>query len=111
VDAVYFPNWTKSFGWRAVGARTDELAGHRAVTVFYQWHDFQIAYTIVSGPMLAQPNVQPMVLNGTELRTLSEGGRVVVTWRKDGVTCVLSAKKVPTAELHKLASWKDGSAA
>jgi hypothetical protein len=106
VDAVWFPNWAKSFGWRAVGARTDELARHKAVTVYYQWQDLRIAYTIVSGPALAQPAAQPSVLNGTTLRTLTRDGRVIVTWRESGVTCILSATKVPTGELQKLAAWK-----
>jgi anti-sigma factor RsiW len=105
VGAVYFPNWTKSFGMPAVGARTDELSGHKAVTVYYQWQDTQIAYTIVSGPVLPQPAAQTTVLHGTELRTLSQGGRVVVTWRQGGVTCVLSATKVPPGILQRLAAW------
>jgi hypothetical protein len=106
VDAIWFPNWAKSFGWRAVGARTDELAGHKAVTVYYQWQDMRIAYTIVSGPALAQPTGQPKVLNGTALWTWNQDGRVVVTWREGNATCVLSATKVPPGELQKLAAWK-----
>lgn len=111
VGAVYFPNWGKSLGWRAAGARTDELAGRKAVTVYYRRHDMRIAYTIVSGPALAQPAVQPTVLNGTELRTVRQGGRVIVTWREGGVTCVLSGTKVAPAELQKLAAWQHASSA
>jgi anti-sigma factor RsiW len=111
VGAVSFPNWTKSFGWRPVGARTDELAGHKAVTVYYQWQDVRLAYTIVAAPALAQRTGQPTVLNGTALHTWNQDGRVVVTWREGNVTCVLSATKVPAGELQKLAAWKNESAA
>ena len=44
--------------------------------------------------------------NGTELRTLTLNGRQVVTWRRDGDTCVLSGTGVTAAELQKLAAWK-----
>jgi hypothetical protein len=105
VGEVYFPNWSTSFGWRAVGARTDQLQGHQAVTVYYEWHGVRIAYTIVSAPALAQPAAHRTVLNGTELRTLTLNGRLVVTWREDGDTCVLSGSGISAAELQKLAAW------
>ena len=106
VGDVYFPNWTSSFGWRAVGARTDKLDGRKAVTVYYDWDGERIAYTIVAAPALGQPAAQRTWLGGTELRTLSSDGRLVVTWRRGGDTCVLSARGVTAAELQKLAAWK-----
>jgi anti-sigma factor RsiW len=105
VGEVYFPNWTTQFGWRAVGTRTDTLGGHRAVTVYYQWQGETVAYTIVAGPPLPEPAANRMVLNGTELRTLTLGGRLVVTWRKAGDTCVLSGSGISASELQKLAAW------
>ncbi|MBV9604624.1 MAG: hypothetical protein JO027_05945 [Solirubrobacterales bacterium] len=105
VGEVYFPNWTSSFGWRAVGARTDRLRGHRAVTVYYEWQGRRIAYTIVSAPALALPAAHRTWLGGTALRTLTSDGRLVVTWRESGETCVLSATGVSAAELQKLAAW------
>jgi Putative zinc-finger len=106
VGDVYFPNWTKSFHWRAAGARTDKLDGRKAVTVYYDWKGERVAYTIVGAPALAQPAAHQTWLNGTELRTLTDDGRLVVTWRRDGSTCVLSARGVKAAELQKLAAWK-----
>jgi hypothetical protein len=47
-----------------------------------------------------------MDLNGVELRTLKLGGRVVVTWRRAGHTCVLSGASVPPGELQQLAAWQ-----
>jgi anti-sigma factor RsiW len=105
VGDVYFPNWTHSFGWRAVGARTDELGGRKAVTVYYQWKNQRVAYTIVAPPALAQPAAHRTWHNGTELRTLTHNGRRIVTWRESGDTCILSGTGITAAELQKLAAW------
>ena len=106
VGAVYFPNWTSSFGWRAVGARTDRLDGQKAITVYYEWRGVRIAYTIVGAPALKEPGVRSTWLDGTELRTLTVNGRQVVTWRRSGDTCVLSGSGITAAELQTLAAWK-----
>jgi anti-sigma factor RsiW len=106
LEQVYFPNWMTRFGWRAVGQRTDRLDGRRAVTVYYEWHGQRIAYTIVGAPALNEPAVRVTQLNGVQLRTLRLGGRLVVTWQRDGHTCVLSGAAVSPAELRHLAAWK-----
>jgi hypothetical protein len=107
VGEVYFPNWGKSLGWRAVGTRTDTLSGHQAVTVYYQWRDVRVAYTIVSAPALAEPAGQRSVVHGTAIRTLTVNGRLVVTWRESGETCVLSVPRsgITAVQLQKLAAW------
>ena len=106
VQEVYFPNWTTRFHWRAVGQRTDRIGGRQAATVYYSWHGRQIAYTIVAAPALTQPATQTTTVDGTELRTLDLAGRVVVTWRRAGHTCVLSGSGVSPAVLQELAAWK-----
>jgi hypothetical protein len=106
VGDVYFPNWTSRFGWDAVGSRVDTLGGRTAVTVYYRWKGDTIAYTIVDSPPLAQPSAKAANWNGTEFRTLNLNGRLVVTWRRGGDTCVLSGTGVRAAELQKLAAWK-----
>jgi len=102
---LYFPNWTDSFGWRAVGERTDKINGRRAITVFYSWKGHRIAYTIVDAPALAVPNAPVTRIAGTEYRTLRLDGRLVVTWRRDDHTCVLSGTTVPGPVLRQLAAW------
>lgn len=110
VGEVYFPNWTGHFGWRAVGARTDRLGGHQAITVYYEWMGKRIAYTIVGAPPLAEPAASKSVLNGVELRTLNVNGVQVVAWRVAGDTCVLSGNGVSVSELQKLAAWSGPTA-
>jgi anti-sigma factor RsiW len=105
VEEVYFPNWERSFGARAVGQRSDGLGGRPAVTVYYRWHGRMLAYTIVGLPSLSQPAARVTWMNGVELRTLKLDGRLVVTWRRDGHTCVLSGNGVSPVQLQKLAAW------
>jgi hypothetical protein len=111
VEGVPFPNWSREFGWRAAGTRTDRLDDRLARTVFYRQAGKRIAYTIVSGDGIHAPgNSQPTRLNGVNLHTFRSGSRHVVTWWRNGRTCVLSASGVGDHELLKLASWKGDGA-
>ena len=105
VEEVYFPNWS-SLQWRAVGQRVDRIDGRMATTVYYEWHGTVIAYTIVAAPALGQPSTPVTSMNGIAFRTLTLGGRTVVTWRRSGHTCVLSGGAVDAATLRGLASWR-----
>ncbi len=105
VQDVYFPNWERSFGAQAIGQRSDGLDGRQAVTVYYRWHGRTLAYTIVELPPLSEPAAHVTQMNGIQLRTLKLRGRFVVTWRRDGHTCVLSGSRVSPVALQKLAAW------
>ena len=74
-------------GWTPTGTRTDSLHGRRAATVFYAAPDgTRVAYTIVGGKTLAgTPSWEHAV------RTEHRDGRWIVTWERDGKTCVLTA--------------------
>lgn len=107
VGRVYFPNWAyQGLGWAAVGQRSDQVRGRQMVTVYYQSHGTQIAYTIVSGRGLPVPAGRVVHKGADRLRTLSVDGRLVVTWRRAGHTCVLSGMGVTAAELERLAAWR-----
>jgi anti-sigma factor RsiW len=109
IQHVYFPDWASRYGWRAVGQRIDRINGRLAKTVYYQWHGHLIAYTIVGAPVLHSPSTYVTVLHGTVLQTLRLDGRNVVTWRRNGHTCVLSGVAVPARQLqHLAASEPDG---
>jgi hypothetical protein len=111
VEGVPFPRWTKEFGWRQAGTRSDRLDGRVARTVFYEHNGKRVAYTIVSGKGIAAPSdSRPTRRNGVNLHSFGDGGRRVVTWWRGGRTCVLSSTKVGDRELIKLASWKGDGA-
>jgi hypothetical protein len=106
---ISFPDWGRSFGFEAVGVRRDHLSGRLATTVFYARGDQQIAYTILSGtPLPAGATTHQSVWDGTRLASFLTHGRVVVTWLRNGHTCVLSGPGTPMAVLARLASWKAG---
>ena len=63
----------------------------------------------MEGDALSKPgDADKATREGTELRSLTSDGRTVVTWERNGQTCVLSAKKgdVSRDELLELAGWK-----
>ena len=111
VAGVSFPNYEEMFGWRASGQRSDDLDGRQTRTVFYARDGSEIAYSIVSGEQLEwPPGAKQTTREGIELRSFERDGSTVVTWLRDGHTCVLSGAGVPREELLELAAWMgDGS--
>lgn len=105
VQEVYFPNWSR-VGWAASGQRADTFAGRSAVTVYYDHGGMRIAYTILSAPALRWPRAQTRWLHGTKLQSFRLDGRMVVTWRRAGHTCILSGAAVSPTVLSELAAWK-----
>jgi hypothetical protein len=111
VEGVAFPNWSDEFGWHEAGTRTDRLDGRSARTVFYESARKRVAYTIISGEGIPAPGgSSPVTRNGVRLHSLADGVRRVVTWWRDGRTCVLSSADVGDPQLIKLASWKGDGA-
>ncbi len=105
VEGVAFPNLAPSYGWRAVGVRHNRLDGRGATVVFYAKDGRRIAYVIVAAPGLPRPSrAQTTAKRGVEYQTLRLNGRLAVTWRRRGRTCVLIGQAT-RAELLKLASW------
>jgi hypothetical protein len=105
IQDVYFPDWKGHFHAVAVGQRTDGLGGRPAITVYYRWKGKMVAYTIVGMPALSQPNANITRKNGVALRTVTIDGRTVVTWRRDGHTCVISGPGLAASDLQRLAAW------
>lgn len=109
VQEVYFPNWAHSLGWRAVGERNDRLGGRMAVTVYYAKAGRRVAYMILGSPALPRPGAAVTRRNGFGLQTLTAGSRQIVTWRRAGHTCIISASGVPLRVLQTLAAWRQPS--
>lgn len=106
-SGVAFPNWERKFGWKAVGKRVDDLGDRTATTVFYRKGANKIAYTIVSGRALDDPDdFAQVTLNGVALKTFSSGNPKDVTWLRQGHSCVMTGEGVTTAKMLELASWK-----
>jgi hypothetical protein len=106
-DGVPFPNLAGEFGYREAGGRSDELDGRETRTVFYERGGERIGYTIVSGTAIDPPEgAVKHELNDVALSSIDDGPKRIVTWLRDGRTCVLSADGVSTEELLELASWK-----
>jgi hypothetical protein len=107
-DGMPFPYWEDRFGWHATGERTDHMNGRLLTTVFYRHGAERVAYTIVSGDALAPvAAAHTAVRGGTVLAGSWTGGRPVVTWLRQGHTCVLSGGPgVSFAALTQLAGWR-----
>jgi hypothetical protein len=105
-DGVPFPNFEGEFGWRQAGDRGDELGGRRARTVFYERGGRRIGYTILAGaPIDPPPGSRTQRIDGVAFVSTDDGGQRIVTWLRDGHTCVLAGHAVSHAELVELASW------
>jgi len=112
-DGIPFPNFERKFGWREAGLRGDDLEGRQTKTVFYRRGSRRIGYTIIAGGAIPWPSgARRTKLNGVALRSTADDSLQIVTWRRNGRTCVLSGKGVSAAQLLALASWKgEGSVA
>ena len=108
-DGVPYPDWTAAFGWAPAGARADEIADRRAETVFYEHDGHVIGYTIIEGDPLAPPrDARRIVRDGRQIHVWTDGPRDVVTFERDGRTCVLSGEVLAQETLVRLAAWRPG---
>jgi hypothetical protein len=106
---VTYPNWKREFRWRAVGQRSDELAGRRTATVFYRHTHHRIGYTVIAGPPFAPPDdAERIVAMGLVLHRFRVGKQDAVTFVRNGRTCVLSGDVHDPDTLVKLAAWNKG---
>jgi anti-sigma factor RsiW len=106
VEGVTFPDFARAYGWRARGVRRGRVDGRAAAVVVYRKKGRQLGYVIVAGTALSRPaGAQATVIRSVEYQTLGLNGRLGVTWRRGGHTCVLIGEAT-RAELLKLASWR-----
>jgi hypothetical protein len=105
VEGVPFPDFAQTYGWRALGVRRDRIGGRDATVVFYGKDGRRLGYVIVAGGGLPRPaGAKATVIRRVEYQTLRLSGRLGVTWRRGGHTCVLTGGAT-RAELIKLAAW------
>jgi anti-sigma factor RsiW len=109
VGSLAFPDLEERYGWCAVGARRDDIAGRETAVVYYARGGEQVAYAIVDSPVLARPTgAAATVSDGVEYLSLVEAGYPAVTWRRDGRTCLLVGD-LPPERLLTLARWSNGA--
>lgn len=104
VEGVAFPNLARLAGWQTAGLRRGHVDGRNATVVFYEKAGRRIAYVIVAGSGLPRPSGQTTANSGVEYQTLRLRGRLAVTWRRGGHTCLLIGEAT-RSELLSLASW------
>jgi anti-sigma factor RsiW len=106
VEGVVFPYLARWAGWQTLGVRHGRVDGRSATVVFYAKEGRRIAYVIVAGSGLPRPSGgQAATRGGVQYRTLRLNGKLAVTWRRGGHTCVLIGQ-ASRAELLELASWR-----
>jgi hypothetical protein len=107
IEGVPFPYWGEQ-KWESVGARQDKIKGRDTRTVYYaNPKGVRAAYTILGGDAVDPPSdAAKRTDKGVELFVVTDNGRRVVTWERNGHTCVLSAPlSVPEQKLLDLAAW------
>jgi hypothetical protein len=115
VDTVAFPDF-KRFGWRATGARTGDVAGRGAVTVYYAHGERQLRYTIVAGAGdvvdARETTVEPVIYRRRMIRVISGiVGTTTLVLERGGRTVVLTASGSDPAlrrTMLRLASYGAG---
>jgi anti-sigma factor RsiW len=106
VEGVAFPNLARWAGWKTLGVRHGQVDGRDATVVFYGKGSRRLAYVIVAGAGLPRPSgAASAYRNGVRYQTLRSGGRLAVTWRRGGHTCVLIGDATVPQLVH-LASWE-----
>jgi len=105
VQGVSFPDFARTYGWRAVGVRRGRIEGRDATVVYYAKSGRRLRYVIVAGAGLSPPRGgTTQIRRAVGYQVLRLDGLRAVTWRRGGHTCVL-AGDASGAELVKLASW------
>jgi hypothetical protein len=103
---VAYPDWTHAFKpWRKAGGRSDELNGRSTTTVFYRHTHHRIGYTVIAGDTIEPPaGAERITVDGLQMRRFKLGELDVVTFERNGRTCVLAGDVHDPDTLVKLAA-------
>jgi anti-sigma factor RsiW len=101
---IPFPAWSKQ-GWTTDGARTDTVGGRRITTVFYKGpNGKRIGYAITGGTPLSGVHGNTASRYGVTFTMQPAGGAKLITWVRNGHTCIIAGRNVSYATLLRLAS-------
>lgn len=102
---IPFPSYAHLTAWRATGVRHDTLSGRHVTTVFYSVAGTRVGYSIVSGAPLSMPSGSTVRgPTGVRYVFVSSGGAHIITWRRDGHTCVIAGRSIARSTLLALAA-------
>jgi hypothetical protein len=108
IGGITFPNYTYAWPrWKTMGTRRDSISGRDAATVVYRGPRGDVGYTIVDGKPLDRPSdARHVRAGGVDLSIVRRDGATVVTWERDGHTCVLAGRGAGVErQLVRFASW------
>jgi hypothetical protein len=101
---IPFPVWDKQ-GWITAGARTDNVGGRQITTVFYKSPSGKrIGYAISNGAPLSGTQGETATRYGVTFTMQRTGDVNLITWVRNGHTCVIAGHGVSYATLLRLAS-------
>jgi anti-sigma factor RsiW len=101
---IPFPAWANE-GWTTDGARTDTSGGRRITTVFYKSpRGKRIGYAITGGSPLSGAHGATATRYGVTFTMQPAGDAKLITWVRNGHTCIIAGRNVSYATLLRLAS-------
>lgn len=101
---IPFPVWDRQ-GWITDGARTDTVGGRRITTVFYTSPSGKrIGYAITGGSPLSGVHGERSTRYGVTFTMQPAGDAKLITWVRNGHTCIIAGRNVSYATLLRLAS-------
>jgi hypothetical protein len=108
-SGLTYPYWEDRFHYKATGVRYDGIGGRRITTVFYRHGPSRVAYEIVSGqPLRVGGKASSSQRQGVQLRAMHTHRGLLVTWQRDGHTCILIGAHTGLPALLSLAAWHQG---
>lgn len=108
-SGLTYPYLEDRFGYRTVGVRYDRYAGRTVTTVLYSHAARRLAYEIVSGPPLKLGQSAWMeTRNKVQFWMMDTAHGSIVTWVRNGHSCVLVGRGMTIPVMLRLASWHEG---
>lgn len=108
VGGVYFPGYAHGTEWEVLGLREgDEVDGRDAATVDFGDNNTRVGYTIVDSPFIEPPaGARQVTREGIDFAVSEWGDLTVVTWERNGRTCILASRDADLDEMLGFASWE-----
>jgi hypothetical protein len=102
---IPFPAWGVKAGWVTNGARSDTAGGRKVTTVFYVDPDGErIGYAIADGAPLSGAHGSTVKRYGVNFTLQTSNGARIISWVRQGHTCVIAGRTVSYQRLVELAT-------